>query len=85
VNLLSDHVANGRRFAVTNYIESGDQVSVTLAISGPRIPDPVNVTKIFSFRSGTNTVVQMNDGVDVLALRALAQEEGWYDEDEEED
>jgi hypothetical protein len=36
----------------------------------PAIPDQVSVTKIFTFRSGTNVVVQMNDGVDVLALRA---------------
>jgi len=70
VNLLSQHIANGRRFAVSNYLESGDQVSVTLNISGPAIPDQVSVTKIFTFRSGTNVVVQMNDGVDVLALRA---------------
>ena len=82
VNLLRQHVANGRRFAVSNYVESGDQVSATLSISGPPIPDAVSVTKIFTFRSGTNVVVQMNDGVDVLALRALlAQGEG-YDEGE---
>jgi hypothetical protein len=56
-----------------------------ILISQSQIPEPVNVTKIFTFRRGTNTVVQMNDGVDVLALRALAQEEGWYDEDEEVD
>jgi hypothetical protein len=83
VNLLNQHVANGRRFAVSNYIESGDQVSVTLTISGPPIPDSVQVTKIFTFRSGTNTVVQMNDGVDVLALRALWA--GYGDDEEEED
>ena len=70
VNLLRQHIANGRRFAVSNYLESGDQVSVTLSISGPPIPDAVSVTKIFTFRSGTNVVVRMNDGVDVLALRA---------------
>jgi hypothetical protein len=70
VNLLMQHVADGRRFAVGNYVESGDQVSVTLTISGPPIPGSVQVTKIFTFRSGTNVVVQMNDGVDVLALRA---------------
>ena len=70
VNLLRQHIANGRRFAVSNYLESGDQVSVTLSISGPPIPDAVSVTKIFTFRSGTNVIVRMNDGVDVLALRA---------------
>jgi hypothetical protein len=70
VSLLRQQVANGRRFAVSNYVESGDQVSVTLAISGPPIPNAVSVTKIFAFRRGTNVVVQMNDGVDVLALRA---------------
>ena len=68
---------------MTNYIESGDQVSATLAISGPQIPEAVNVTKSFTFRPGTNTVVQMNDGVDVLALRALAQGEDDYDEEED--
>lgn len=83
MNLLQQHEGNGLRFTVSNYIESGDQVSATFTISGPRIPEPVNVTKIFTFARGTNTVVQMNDGVDVLALRALAQEEGYYDEDEE--
>ena len=77
MNLLQEHVANGRRFVVSNYIEGGDQVSATLTISGPPIPEPVNVTKIFTFRSGTNVVVQMNDGVDVLALRAQWAE---YDE-----
>jgi hypothetical protein len=81
VNLLNQHVEDGRRFAVSNYIEIGDQVSVTLTISGPPIPDSVQVTKIFTFRSGTNTVVQMNDGVDVLAVRALWAEYG--DEEEE--
>jgi hypothetical protein len=76
VNLLRQHVENGRHFVVTDYVESGDQVSATLAVSGPPIPDTVTVTKIFTFRSGTNVVVQMNDGVDVLALRAqLAQDE----------
>jgi hypothetical protein len=62
---------------VTSYVESGDQVSVTLAISGPQIPDTVNLTKIFTFRSGTSTVIQMNDGVDVLGLRNV-----WDSEDE---
>jgi hypothetical protein len=75
VNLLQQHVANGRRFSVSNYLESGDQVSVTLTISGPPIPDTVNVTKIFTFRRGTNVVMRMNDGVDVLALRALLSEQ----------
>jgi hypothetical protein len=82
VNLLNQHVANGRRFAVSNYLESGDQVSVTLTLSGPPIPESVQVTKIFTFRSGTNIVVQMNDGVDVLALRALWAEYGDGDEEE---
>ena len=71
MNLLQQHIANGRRFDVSNYLESGDQVSATLTISGPPIPDTVTVTKIFTFRHGTNVVTQMNDGVDVLALRAL--------------
>ena len=84
MNLLSERVANGRRFAVTNYVESGDQVAVTLVISGPQIPDSISLTKIFTFRPGTNTVIRMNDGVDVLALRALAYEQGYYDDAEEE-
>ena len=71
-------VANGTRFAVTGFVESGDQVSVTLAISGPRIPDTVSLTKVFTFSPGTNTVIQMNDGVDVLAYRNVwdSEEEG---------
>lgn len=81
MNLLNEHVANGRRFAVSNYLESGDQVSVTLTLTGPPVPDSVQVTKIFTFRSGTNVVAQMNDGVDVLALRALWAESGQEDED----
>ena len=80
VNLLNEHVGNGRRFAVSNYVESSDQVSVTLTVSGPPIPDSVQVTKIFTFASGTNVVVQMNDGVDVLALRAL-----WAEHDDSEE
>jgi hypothetical protein len=76
VNLLNQHVANGRKFAVSNYLESGDQVSVTLRLTGPPIPDSVQVTRVFTFRPGTNIVVQMNDGVDVLALRSL-----WADYD----
>ena len=82
VDLLQQHVANGRRFAVSNYVESGDQVAATLTISGPPIPEPVNVTKIFTFRSGTNVVVQMNDGVDVLALRAQWADYDGYDEED---
>ena len=82
MNLLRQRVADGRRFVVSGYVESGDQVSVTLTISGPPIPDTVQVTKIFTFRRGTNVVVQMNDGVDVLALRALWAE---YEDDQEEE
>jgi hypothetical protein len=64
---------------VRDYVEAGDQVSVTLAVSGPQIPDTVTVTKIFTFRHGTNVVVRMNDGVDTLALRALqARDEDSY-------
>jgi hypothetical protein len=77
VSLLQQHIANGLRFTVSNYVESGDQVAATLMMSGPRIPDTVNVTKIFTFRHGTNVVMQMNAGVDVLALRALIA----YDEE----
>jgi hypothetical protein len=81
VDLLQQHVANGRRFVVGNYVESGDQVAATLTLSGLPIPEPVTVTKIFTFRSGTNVVIQMNDGVDVLALRA--QWADYEDHDEE--
>ena len=82
MNLLQEHVANGRRFSVSSYIESGNQVAATLTISGPPIPEPVSVTKIFTFRDGTNVVVQMNDGVDVLALRAQFAEYADFDEEE---
>jgi hypothetical protein len=82
VNLLQNHVENGREFVVSSYVESGDQVAVTLTISGPPLPEPVTVTKTFTFRSGTNVVVQMNDGVDVLALRAKSAEHESYDDGE---
>ncbi len=82
MNLLQQHEANGLRFAVSNYIESGDQVSAMFTISGPKVPDPVTVTKIFTFRRGTNTVLPTNDGVDVPALRALARVQGYYVDDE---
>jgi hypothetical protein len=84
VNLLQQHTANGLRFALSNYVESGEQVSVTFTVSAPQIAQTVNVTKVFTFRSGMDVVVQMNDGVDVLALRALqAQaEEDSYEDDE---
>jgi hypothetical protein len=72
VDLLQGRVANGWRFEVGSFVESGDQVAATLTISGPGMPDSVNVTKIFTFRRGANVVVQINDGVDVLALRAQA-------------
>jgi hypothetical protein len=76
VNLLEQHVANGLRFTVSNYVESGDQVAATLTISGPRIPGTVNVTKIFTFQHGTHIVTQMKGGVDVLlALRAQMSED----------
>ena len=75
MDLLSNRVANGVRFSVTNAVESGDQVAVTLSITGPQIPAGVTVTKFFTFAPGTNTVVRINDGVDVLALRALAEED----------
>jgi len=75
VHLLLQHVANGRRFLVRDYVENGNQVAVTLTLSGPPIPGSVDVTKTFMFRTGTNVVVQMNDGVDVLALRAQAAED----------
>ena len=82
MNLLSERVGNGVQFEVTSAVESGDQVAVTLRITGPRIPDSVSVTKFFTFAPGTNTVIRMNDGVDVLALRAMAAE---YEDDYEDD
>ena len=33
------------------------------------------LTKFFTFAPGTDTVIRINDGVDVLALRALAAED----------
>lgn len=82
MDLLQQHLANGRRFSVSSYVESGDQVATTLTVAGPPIPEAVNVTKIFTFRSGTNVVIQINDGVDVLALRAQWAEYEDYAEEE---
>ena len=67
-------VANGRRFVVTNTMEVGNQVSVTLSVSGPEITDGVTVTKFFTFLPGTNIVTEIKDGVDMLALRAAWDE-----------
>ena len=50
-------------------------MAVTLSITGPQIPDSVSLTKIFTFAPGTSTVIRINDGVDVLALRALAEDD----------
>ena len=40
------------------------------------------MTKIFTFHSSTNIVVQINDGVDVLALRAQWAENDDFDEED---
>jgi ketosteroid isomerase-like protein len=73
VSLLGQHHANGRRFGLGEMIEQDDRIAVETTITDPRWSEPVSMFKVFTFRSGDDVAVQLNDCIDEsYALQVLA-------------
>jgi hypothetical protein len=73
VDLLEHHHMNGRRFQLGKSIEEGDRVAVEVTIVAPEWSGPVQVFKVFTFASGADVVVRLNDCIDEsYALQVLA-------------
>jgi hypothetical protein len=71
VGRLEHHHANGRRFELGKLIEDGDRVAVETTVLAPEWSGPVTVFKVFTFRPGSDVVVQMNDCVDESYARQV--------------
>jgi len=55
---------NGRRFQLGRLIEAGDRVAVELTLLAPEWSGPVTMFRVFTFESGGDTVVRLNDCID---------------------
>jgi ketosteroid isomerase-like protein len=73
VGRLEQHHENSRRFTLGEVVEQGDRIAVGFTIDNPDWSQPVSMFKVFTFQSGTNVVVRMNDCIDEsYALQVLA-------------
>jgi ketosteroid isomerase-like protein len=74
VDRLAHHHDRGRRFELGKLIEDGDRVAVETTVHEPAWSGPVTFFKVFTFRPGSDVVVQLNDCIDEsYARRLLAQ------------
>ena len=71
VDRLARHHAGGRRFELGRLIEDGDRVAVETTVLAPEWSGPVTVYKVFTFRPGSDVVVQMNDCIDESYARQV--------------
>ena len=61
MDLLSRHHENGRRFQVSETVERGAAVALSLSISQPDWSEMVMVFKVFTFGAARDKVVHMQD------------------------
>jgi SnoaL-like domain len=62
----------GRRFRLGKLIEAGDRVAVEVTVLSPEWSGPVTLYRVFTFRSGADQVVRLNDCIDEsYALQVL--------------
>jgi len=63
---------NGRRFQLGKLIEAGDRVAVEVILLSPEWSGPVTLFRVFTFGSGGDAVVRLNDCIDEsYALQVL--------------
>ena len=63
---------NGRRFQLGKLIEAGDRVAVELTLLAPEWSGPVTMFRVFTFESGGDNVMRLNDCIDEsYALQVL--------------
>ena len=55
---------NGRRFQLGKVIEAGDRVAVEMTLLAPEWSGPVTLFRVFTFGSGGDAVVRLNDCID---------------------
>jgi ketosteroid isomerase-like protein len=61
---LEQHHRNGRRFQLGRLIEDRDRVAVEVTVLAPEWSGPVTLFRVFTFRSGEDAVVRLNDCID---------------------
>jgi hypothetical protein len=71
VDRLRKHRENGRRFELRDVLEEGDRVAVAFTILNPAWSGPVQMYKVFTFASGADQVVRMNDCIDESYARQV--------------
>jgi hypothetical protein len=63
---------NGRRFQLGKLIEADDRVAAEVILLAPEWSGPVTLFRVFTFRSGSDGVVRLNDCIDEsYALQVL--------------
>jgi len=71
VEVLRRQRDHGRRFELGEVIEEGDRVAVAVTVLNPAWSGPVQTYKVFTFRTGGDDVVRMNDCIDESYARQL--------------
>jgi ketosteroid isomerase-like protein len=71
VDRLAHQHERGRRFELGKLIEDGDRVAVETTVLAPEWSGPVTIFKVFTFRPGSDVVVQMNDCIDESYARQV--------------
>ena len=56
--------ARGRRFQLGKLIEAGDRVAAEVTVQSPEWSEPVTIFRVFTFGSGEDAVVRLNDCID---------------------
>jgi len=64
---------SGRRFQLGKLIEDRDRIAVEVTVLAPEWSGPVTLFRVFTFATGGNAVVRLNDCLDEsYALQVLA-------------
>ncbi len=61
---LKQVAGDGRRFTLDRFVEEDGNVAVALLVTDPRWEGPVDVAKVFRFRTVDDKVVFMEDCLD---------------------
>ena len=62
---------SGRGFVLGGLIEGGDRVAAEVTVSDPSWSGPVTIFKVFTFGSGEDKVVRLNDCIDESYARQV--------------
>lgn len=71
IDVLQRHLESGRGFVLGGLIEGGDRVAAEVTVSDPSWSGPVTIFKVFTFGSGEDKVVRLNDCIDESYARQV--------------